>query len=342
VTERGIVDRTPRDDGLAMPPEWAPHQATLMQWPVRRALWGDLWVQARADYAAVANAVAAFEPVLMVADPAVAPDARSRCGGGVEILEMPTDDSWARDNGPIFVTDGVGWLAMVHFGFNGWGGAYRPWDKDADVPRRFAEHLGMRRYLAPMVLEGGSFFVDGEGTLLTTEQCLLHPNRNPTMSREDIQRTLGDYLGLDVVIWLGRGHPLDRDTDGHVDAIAQYVEPGKVLLWVPADPSDPYHADGTENLARLRAARDARGSEIEVVEFDPGMPASTAYTNCYLVNGGVIVPADGEPTDEVALEQIAKAFPEREVVTVPGATLLAGGGGPHCITQQIPIGTPLA
>jgi agmatine deiminase len=177
--------------------------------------------------------------------------------------------------------------------------------------------------------------------LLTTEQCLLHPNRNPSMTRDDIERTLGDYLGVDTVIWLGRGHPLDRDTDGHVDAIAQYVEPGRILLQAPEDPADPYFADGRDNLKRLRSARDARGRVIDVIAFDPGTPTSTAYANCYLVNGGVIVPADGESTDEAALEQIAKAFPDREVVTVPGATLLAGGGGPHCITQQIPAGTTI-
>jgi agmatine deiminase len=312
-----------------------------MQWPARRELWGELWDRALDDYATVANAVAAFEPVSMVADPAVSSEARSRCGSGVEILEMPTDDSWARDSGPIFVTDRSGGVALVHFGFNGWGGKYVPWDKDAVVPRRLAEHLGMRRYVAPMILEGGSFLVDGAGTLLTTEQCLLHPNRNPSMSRAQIERTLGDYLGVDTVIWLGRGHPLDRDTDGHVDAIAQYVAAGRILLLVPADPTDAYHADARDNLERLRKARDATGRSIDVVELDPGTPTSTAYANLYLVNGGVIVPADGESTDEVALEQIAEVFPDREIVTVPGATLLAGGGGPHCITQQIPAGSPL-
>ena len=325
-----------------MPPEWGPHQATIMEWPARRDLWGDLWERALSDYATVANSVAEFEPVLMVADPSVSSEARSRCGGRVDILEMPTDDSWARDNGPIFVTDASGRVAIVHFGFNGWGGKYAPWDKDADVPRRLAEHFGMRRYVAPMVLEGGSFFLDGDGTLLTTEQCLLHPNRNPSMTREEIERLLGEYLGVQALIWLGRGHPLDRDTDGHVDAIAQYVEPGRILHWTPADPQDAYHVEGQANLERLRASSDAKQRSIEVIEFDPGTPTSTAYANCYLVNGGLIVPADGEPTDEAALEQLAKAFPDREVVTVPGETLLAGGGGPHCITQQIPAGDPLS
>lgn len=334
---------TPREDGLRMPAEFEPHRATLMEWPTitRAEFWGDLFDRAKADFAAMANAVAAFEPVVMVTDPAQAPEARAMCSHSVEILPVPIDDSWMRDNGPIFVTDGSGGVALVQFGFNAWGEKYLPYDRDALVPERVAEHLGIRRYQAPMILEGGSFFVDGEGTLLTTEQCLLHPNRNPGMTREQIERTLGDHLGVDRVIWLGQGHPLDRDTDGHVDAIAQYVRPGTVLLDVPADPADPYHETGIDNLERLRTARDAAGREIEIVVFEAGTPSSTAYMNHYLVNGGVIVPADGEPNDEAALEQLRAVYADREIVTVPGKTILEGGGGPHCITQQIPLGTPL-
>jgi agmatine deiminase len=331
---------TPREDGLRMPAEWAPHQATLMQWPTitRMSLWGELFDRAKMDFASVANAVAAFEPVVMVTDPPQASEARAMCNDGVEILPIPIDDSWVRDNGPIFVTDAHGGVALVHFRFNSWGKKYLPFDRDADVPKQVASHMGMRRYAAPMVLEGGSFFVDGEGTLLTTERCLLHPNRNPNMTREQIERTLGDYLGVEHVIWLGRGHPLDRDTDGHVDAIAQYLRPGVILLDAPGDPADPNHAASQDNLARLRAAHDAAGRPIEVVAFEAGTPSDTAYMNHYLANGAVIVPADGKPSDDAALGQLRDAYPDREIVTVPGATLLEGGGGPHCITQQIPSG----
>ena len=248
------------------------------------------------------------------------------CGEGVEILPIPIDDSWMRDNGPIFVTDGNGGVALVHFRFNSWGNKYLPFDRDAEVPKHIAAHLGMRRYEAPMVLEGGSFFVDGEGTLLTTEQCLLNPNRNPDMTREQIERTLGDYLGVDHVIWLGQGHPLDRDTDGHIDAIAQYLRPGH-------DPARRARRPGRSRTTptvrttwrRLRAAHDAAGRAIEVVVFDAGTPAVTAYMNHYLVNGGVIVPADGEPNDEDVLAQLKEAYPDREIVTVPGAVILEGG-----------------
>jgi agmatine deiminase len=312
-----------------------------MEWPTRVELWGALMDEAKRDFATMANAVAAFEPVVMVADPSQVEEARSMCGEGVEILAIPIDDSWMRDNGPIFVTDGNGGVALVQFGFNGWGDAYSPYDRDAQVPERIASHLGMRRYQAPMILEGGSFFVDGEGTLITTEQCLLHPNRNPGMTREQIEQSLGDFLGVDRVIWLGRGHPLDRDTDGHIDGIAQYVRLGVVMLDAPSDPADPNHAAGKDNLERLGSTRDAAGRPIEVVVFEAGTPSSTAYLNHYLVNGGVIVPADGQPNDDAALAQIRAAYPDRELVTVPGKTILAGGGGPHCITQQIPVGNPL-
>ena len=318
---------------------------TLMQWPTRtRAdLWGDVFESALRDFAEVARAVAAFEPALMLADPEQVGEARDRCGtDGVEVLGVPIDDSWARDDGPIFVRDGGGGVALVQFGFNSWGEKYLPYDRDARVPEVVAAHLGMRRYVAPMVLEGGSFFVDGQGTLLTTEQCLLHPNRNPQLTREDIERILSDFLGVDVVVWLGHGHPLDRDTDGHVDGIAQYVRPGVILLDAPADPNDANHDAGVDNMERLRSGIDAGGRRIEVVPFEAGTPSSTAYMNHYLVNGALIVPADGEPNDDAALAQLRSVYPDREIVTVPGRTILAGGGGPHCITQQVPLGPTVA
>src|SRR2546428_696145 len=266
---------TPRSDGFRMPAEWEPHQMTLMQWPTRtRAdLWGDLFESALRDFAEVARAVAAFEPALMLADPEQVGEARDRCGtDGVEVLGVPIDDSWARDDGPIFVRDGGGSVALVQFGFNSWGEKYLPYDRDARVPEVVAAHLGMRRYVAPMVLEGGSFFVDGQGTLLTTEQCLLHPNRNPQLTREAIERILSDFLGVDVVVWLGHGHPLDRDTDGHVDGIAQYVRPGVILLDAPADPNDANHDAGVDNMERLRSAIDAGGPRIDGVPFEAGTP----------------------------------------------------------------------
>jgi agmatine deiminase len=334
---------TPREDGFSMPAEWDQHAACYMEWPTltRRELWGERFEEAKRDYAQVATAVAAFEPVVMVCHPDQEVEARRQCGEGVEILPVPIDDSWMRDNGPIFVRDDRGRVALVHFRFNSWGERFHPYDRDAQVPRHLASHLGMRRYEAPFVLEGGSFFVDGEGTLITTEQCLLHPNRNPTMSREEIEQGLRDYLGVETIIWLGLGHSTDRDTDGHIDGIASYVAPAIVALLAPDDPDDPDHDRGKENLDRLRAARDDRGRGFEVIPFQTRPAGTVPYLNFYLPNGGVVAPVAGRPEDEQALEQIAKLYPEREIVPVPGEALCFGGGGPHCITQQVPIGPPV-
>jgi agmatine deiminase len=286
----------------------------------------------------VATAIATFEPVVMVCDPEQVAEVRRFCGDGVEALPVPIDDSWMRDNGPIFVTDPDGRVALVQFRFNSWGDKYLPYDKDEQVPRHIAAHLGMRRYEAPFVLEGGSFFVDGEGTLITTEQCLLNPNRNPTMSREQIERGLRDYLGVEAIVWLGLGHSTDRDTDGHIDGIAPYLAPATVALLLPEDPADPDHERGQDNLGRLQSARDARGRGFEVIPFRTSPPGVVPYLNFYLANGGAVVPVAGRPEDEQALEQIAKMLPDREVVPVPGNCLNEGGGVPHCITQQRPAG----
>jgi agmatine deiminase len=339
--------RTPRDDGFSMPPEFAPHQMTLMAWPARDEWWGALLGAAKDEWAGVARAVAAFEPVTMVCNPGQAQEVRGRCGSGVEALELPIDDSWMRDNGPIFVTDGAGNVALVQFRFNSWGEKFLPYDRDARVPEAIASHLGVRRYAAPFVLEGGSFFVDGEGALLTTEQCLLNPNRNPSMDRPQIEDGLRAYLGVETVIWLPHGLVEDRDTDGHVDGLAQFVGPGAVMMSVAAGDDDPNAPRFDEDRAVLARTSDARGRRIEVV--DGPMNAWTdvegvgrvviPYLNFYLVNGGVVVPVGDVPGDEAALENVAKAYPDREVVGVPAGLISHGGGGPHCITQQVPAGS---
>ncbi len=332
---------------FAMPAEHAPHERTLMAWPARTELWEQHLEQAKADYAEIANAIAAFEPVLMVADPSQGAEARAACGEGVEVAEIAIDDSWMRDSGPVFVLDGAGGRAGVDFAFNAWGEKFLPYDKDAQVPEALASHLGVRRYQAPFILEGGSFFVDGEGTLLTTEQCLLNPNRNPSMTREEIEDGLRSFLGVDTVIWLPHGLVEDRDTDGHIDGLAQYVRPGVVMLAVAAGDEDPNAPRFAEDRVTLADARDARGRALEVLDgpvnswadIDGVGPVVIPYMNHYLANGAVIVPVGDIPEDDPALELLAKAYPDREVVGVPGALISFGGGGPHCITQQVPAGT---
>lgn len=323
---------------MRTPAEWESHDRTLMGWPCRIELWGTELDQARSDYAAVANAVAAFEPVVMIANPgADAELARAACGHGVEIVELPLDDSWLRDSGPIYTYGDDGRRVAIHFGFNAWGEKFPPWDRDAAVGGLIARRLGDRVVRSELILEGGSILLDGHGTLLTTEQCLLNPNRNPTFSREQIEAELRLRLGAERFIWLGQGLVEDRDTDGHVDLIAAFVAPGRVLLQtVAAD--NPNFAGCAENAARLRAA----GIEVIEMPFLPyaevaGERVAASYMNFYICNRGVIVPVTGADTDTDALAVIGNAYPGREVVPVPGAVLAYGGGGPHCITQQVPV-----
>jgi agmatine deiminase len=323
---------------FAMPAEFAPHERTLMAWPARPSLWERRYEQAKADYAEIANAIAAFEPVLMIADPAEAAEARDACGAGVEVAEIPIDDSWIRDSGPVFVLDGAGRRAGVDFAFNAWGEKFDPYDDDAEMAARVLAHLGEERIDASdLVLEGGSIAVDGGGTLITTEQCLLHPTRNPGLSPDQIARRLQEALGVEKVVWLGQGLIEDLDTDGHVDNLCAPIAPGRVLLQTVADESNPNWASARENAARLQAAG------LEVVELPllpyvdhDGPPTVVPYTNFYLCNGALIVPVTGQESDEEALALLGGLYPGREVVPVPGVTLALGGGGVHCITQQVP------
>ena len=309
-----------------------------MGWPCRAELWGEEIERARADYAAVANAIAAFEPVMMIANPG--PDsaaAQSACGDGVEIVQFGLDDSWLRDCGPIYAYDDGGGRVAVHFAFNAWGGKFTPWDRDAAVGALIARQLGDPVRESALVLEGGSIVTDGAGTLLTTEQCLLHPSRNPSRSRDQIEAELRDQLGVQRIVWLGEGLVEDRDTDGHVDLIAAFTPDGGVLLQTVA-PDNPNHGGCEENRARLQAAA------LTVTEL-PHLPyaevagerVAVGYLNLYICNRGVIVPVSGADSDSEALGIIAAAYPGREIVPVPGAVLAYGGGGPHCITQQVPL-----
>ncbi len=310
-----------------MPPEWEAHERTIMGWPCRAELWGDRIEQARVEYAGVANAIAAFEPVLMIAPPALAGEARAMLSGDVEVWPAAIDDSWLRDSGPIFVGE-----AAVCFGFNAWGGKFPPWDDDATIAGRVCDYLGRPWTRSEMVLEGGSIAIAADGSLITTEQCLLNPNRNPGWSRERIERELLDRLGPTRVVWLGDGLVEDRDTDGHVDMICMPAPGGEVLLqWCGED--DPNFPRMAENRRRLEAA----GFEVVLCDVLARDGEDTmSYLNAYVCNGAVIVPQAGKPElDERALAIYRRAFPGREVVGVPAMTIAFGGGGPHCITQQV-------
>ncbi|WP_083646660.1 agmatine deiminase family protein [Kitasatospora sp. CB01950] len=326
-----------------MPAEWTEHQGCLMAWPVRPDLWGGVLAEAKREYAEVARAIAGFEPVTMVAPPGHGGEARELCGDGVTVLELPLDDSWFRDSAPIFVRDGDGRLAGVDFRFNAWGRKHTPWDADDRVSGLLLEHLGVPAIRSAMVLEGGAITVDGEGTLITTEQCLLHPNRNPGMTREEIEAELKDRLGVTKVIWLPYGGLLDTETDGHVDGVCAFAAPGKVVVQLPADPGHPDYARMRANRAVLEHSTDAQGRRFEIVDVQQaafvevdGRPVEVGYLNYYLANGGVVVPVAGHPEDAGALAVIAAAHPDRKVVGVRARVIAFGGGGVHCITQQVP------
>ena len=345
--DEGRQASTPSALGFRMPAEWEPHERCIICWPteIRGELWGEQFLLAKASYAAVAHAIAKFEPVLMLARPGEGGVARSYCGRDIEVVEMPIDDSWLRDSGPNFVTRPDGTLAMADFVFNSWGEKYLPYDNDAAIGRRLAEYFGVERFAAPMVLEGGGITVDGQGTLITTESCLLHPSRNPGLTKDEMTQILKDYLGVEKVIWLisGLGLDEDPDTDGHVDGVGAFVDPGRVLLHMVRDPQHPDYENLVENRRRLETT-DARGREIEVIEFDlrsrpvlvGDTPIVETYINAYEANGALIVPTSGTGDDEAALERLREIVPDREVVGVPCPVIGYGGGGIHCITQQVP------
>ena len=341
--------RRPMDDGLFVPAEWEPHERCWMQWPSRGELWGERLPQAYAAYAQVARTIAGFEPVSMICRPDDEAQARLACGREVEIVPLPIDDSWARDSGPIFVVDGKGGVAGTHWRFNAWGNAYQNYDHDAAVGGLVLERLGMRIYRGSMVLEGGSICADGYGTLLTTEECLLNDNRNPELTRQQIEENLALNLGVSRIVWLDRGLE-DDETSGHVDMIACFAGEGRVLLHMPEDRNDPNFARMQDNRARIEAARDARGKKLEVIEIPQprrnllrpdGRRLCTSYVNAYIANGGVVMPTYDDPNDGKAAEIMAIAFPGRQVMQVPALEIAQGGGSIHCITQQQPKGTAL-
>lgn len=331
--------------GLRMPAETAPHECTVMCWPARQILYGELMPEAERAHAEVARTIAGFEPVTMIAAPGSGAAAEKQCGGAVEVIELPIDDSWFRDTGPIYVVspDDARRVAL-DWRFNGWGEKYPPWDEDDAVARRWAEHVGDEVRSVPMVLEGGSIAVDGGGTLVTTEQCLLHPNRNPDLTRRDIEARLQDELGVDTIVWLPHGLALDDDTDGHVDNIAAFARPGVLVVQGCDDRDEADWLRGDVNRRCARGALDATGRPLDVVEIPvlpftviSGRRVAVPYLNYYAGNGFVVVPVCGHPADAEMVGIIADQYPEREVIPLDvGAVLAYGGGGIHCITQQVP------
>jgi agmatine deiminase len=357
---------TPAKDGFRMPAEWEPHAGTWMLWPERPDNWREGAAPAQRAFAAVAAAIAKSEPVTMGVSAARFEAARAMLPAGVRVVEISSNDAWMRDVGPTFVVDrhrrvrGVDWI------FNAWGGkaggVYSDWSLDDQVAAKVLEIESKPRYRAPFVLEGGAIHVDGQGTLLTTEECLLNPNRNPTLRRPQIERLLERYLGVRKIIWLGRG-VFNDETDGHVDNLCCFVRPGEVVLTWCEDPDDPQYDISRAAYEVLARSRDARGRRIRIHKLlQPGPLYMTeeeaagielsedckprrcgdrlagSYVNFYLANRQVLMPLLDARTDRAAKAALAKLFPRRKVVGVPAREILLGGGNIHCITQQQPSG----
>ncbi len=347
-----------------MPGEFEPHAGCWMLWPERPDTWREGAGPAQRAFVQVANAILEFEPVSVGASREQYEFARAALPPAVRVVELSSDDCWMRDVGPSFVVGPRGAVRGVDWRFNAWGGTgggvYFPWDQDDRVARKVLEIEGRERYRASFVNEGGAIHVDGEGTALVTEACLLDQNRNPGMTVAAVEAALRSYLGVSTILWLERG-VVDDETGGHVDNLACFVRPGEVVLGSTANRRDPQFEVSESAYARLSAARDARGRRLKVHRLPmPGPLRMTAreaagvlaregtkprragerlaasYVNFYIANGGVVVPLLDARTDRSALATLRRLFPERRVVGVPAREILLGGGNIHCITQQVP------
>ncbi|NWC86919.1 agmatine deiminase family protein [Pseudomonas reactans] len=338
-----------QSNGWWMPAEWARHAATWMVWPHNRALWETTWgvtlAHVQQDFARVANAIARFEPVKMLVDPSAVAGAKALCGPGIELIEQAVNDSWCRDSGPTFVCHPQLGTAGVSWRFNAWGGKSAH-DLDESLARRVLNHLGLECFGTPLSNEGGAIHVDGEGTLITTESVLLNPNRNPGVSKAEMEAIFTRLLGIKKTIWL----PGDPDyvtgdmTDGHVDGVCAFARPGVLLVDATHDQRSVYAEVVRENRRALELSTDAQGRRFELIELYEATDAvdtdaevfCASYTNFYIANGAIIMPAYGIAADQIAAEVLARAFPGREIVPVQINHLAHGGGGVHCITQQQP------
>ena len=338
------------NNGWWMPAEWSRHAATWMVWPHNQALWETTWgvtlAQVQQDFARVANAIARFEPVKMLVDPSAVAGAKALCGAGIELIEQAVNDSWCRDSGPSFICHPQQGVAGVSWRFNAWGGKSAH-DLDESLARRVLNDLGLECFGTPLGNEGGAIHVDGEGTLITTESVLLNPNRNPGMTKAEVEAIFARLLGITKTIWL----PGDPDyvtgdmTDGHVDGVCAFARPGVLLVDATHDRGSVYAEVVRENRRALELATDARGRRFEMIELFEATDAvdteaevfCASYTNFYIANGAIIMPAYGIAADQAAAKVLAQAFPGREIVPVHINHLAHGGGGVHCITQQQPV-----
>ena len=359
-----VLPGTPRAEGYRLAAEFEPHAACWMLWPERPDNWRENARPAQAAFTALAAAIARHEPVTVGASAGQFLNARAMLPPAVRVVELASDDAWMRDMAPAFVLDDQGGIRGVKFGFNAWGGLkgglYFPWDLDAQVATKLLEIERLDRHDAPLVAEGGALAADGQGTLITTVDCLVNDNRNPGLRRAQIEGILRDHLATDTVIWLDHGLPGD-ETGGHVDNLVAFVRPGVLVMAWTDNRADPFHDVAREAHERLATATDARGQRFAIHKLPQPRPMTiqadeaagvvqvsgtkarhagdsicASYVNAYVGNGVVIVPAFGDPSDETARALYAALHPERRVVSLPAREIVLGGGGLHCITHEQP------
>ena len=342
----------PKDKNYIMPAEWEQHECCWMQWPhdnpefnsyAEVPTWSHFDIEkGRIAWSNVANAISNFEQVKMIVHPNNIVNSSKLLNEKVEILSFVNDDAWARDSGAIFLLNKEKKLGGVDWEFNGWG-KFSPYDSDNKIAKFMIEEAKATYFKNDMILEGGSIHTDGEGTLLTTEQCLLNKNRNPELSKEQIEKNLKDYLGVNKIIWLKNG--TDEGTDGHVDNIACFVAPGKILALSCLDKHDSFYDQINENLEILKTSVDSRGRTLEIIELEmsykrliPNDNEPSSYINFYIANKGVVMPSfDDEKADKNAQKIVQKTFPDRKIIVINGIDISMGGGNVHCITQQQPL-----
>ena len=340
--------KTPLENQFYMPPEWHPHECCWMQWPTETfpsdvtPSWSHFDLdKGRIAWANVANTISQFETLKMIVHPNDRESAINLLNNNVEILELPINDAWCRDTGAIFLLNDKNELGGVDSDFNCWG--YKEnFELDDKIAKFMIEKTKAKYFKNNMVLEGGSINVNGKGTLITTEQCLLNKNRNPELSREQIEKNLNDYFGVSKIIWLKHG--TDEGTDGHVDNVACFSNSNTILTMTCTDKSDSYYDLLTENLEILRSSTDQDGNPINIIELEmskkrliPNDDEPSSYINFYISNNAIILPIFGdEPADENAKKILNSQFQNRQIVCLDGRDILLGGGNIHCITQQQP------
>lgn len=362
---RVIREEKPAEQGFWMPAEFEAHEGCILIFPERSDSWQYGGYAARKAFVQVAEAIARSEKVTVVASAKQYDNARNLLPSDIRVIEMESNDAWARDYAPVFVTNAAGDVRGIDFGFNAWGGLYNglyfPWDKDDAMARKLCDAFDTDVYdYRHFILEGGSIHVDGEGTCMVTETCLLSEGRNPQMSKEQIEQILKDTLGVSVVLWLPCGIYLD-ETDEHVDNICAFTSPGEVVLAWCEDENDPQYAMSKACYDYLASCKDAKGRSLTIHKLPLPKPVTmtkdecegldlcgdeqtrkegdrlaASYVNFYISNGAIVMPAFGDEADDKAKEILQRLFPTREVISIYARDILIGGGNIHCITKQIP------